>query len=802
MRRVNGSPRWTKALRDVGQRPGRSLLAVLAMAAGIFEIGAMLDAASILRPVLGGMYAATHPSSATLVTERVTDGLVDSLRQVHGVGEAESRPVIRARVRVGPGEWQPGVVFVVRDFARQRLDVITHDSGAWPPGPGEVLLERSAMAFAHAKVGDSLTVRTGEGADVRLRIAGTAHAAGLAPAWMEHMVPVFVGNASCLRHDASGSAGAESGQVRIAVAEHPLEEGWIREVADSARATLERSGRSVERVTVPAPGRHPHADQMEAFLFLLGVFGALSFVLGAVLTAGMVHALLAEQLRQVAVMKAIGATSRQIAGVYLAHVGMLACAALAIGVPAGLALGGAYARFAAGILNADVGRTPFPFGLVFAEVVVGLLVPLLVAALPVVRASRITVREALGDDLGAGAYGARRLERVLARVAWLPRPLVLSLRGTFAHRGRLALAVGTLALGGAAFIAALDVAEGWNDAVRRDFAGRRYGLTVAFADAQPIARVARVLGGLPEVRAAEYWTGANPYLVGAAGVPTVQVPLVGLPPASPLLALPLVSGRWLREGDSLVAVINPAVVTREPGLRVGGVVRLRLAGRTVTVPIVGVAKELAPMPAIYAPRAAVLAATGRSADSTRTVRVVAARPGDAAEREAARAVEAAFARAGVEVAQLQRTGDARQALLDHLVIIQSILTLASAIVVLVGVFALTSTLGLSVVQRTRELGVLAAIGARPRTIGAQVWFEALLVGVLSAVAANLLAVPVTWALENATGRIFLKVPLEFHMGAGPSAAWLALVLSLATISSLYPAWRASRLTVREALSHA
>jgi putative ABC transport system permease protein len=78
----------------------------------------------------------------------------------------------------------------------------------------------------------------------------------------------------------------------------------------------------------------------------------------------------------------------------------------------------------------------------------------------------------------------------------------------------------------------------------------------------------------------------------------------------------------------------------------------------------------------------------------------------------------------------------------------------------------------------------------------------MLIGLLSALAANVLAVPLTWLLETATGNIFLNTPLPFHMGAIPSLIWLALVLVLSTLGSLYPAWRAARLTVREALAYA
>lgn len=791
------APRWRKVFRDLLARPGRSLLAVLAMSAGVFEIGAMLYKYALLQPELDGMYGRTRPASATLVTDGASDALVDSVRRVPGVGDAEARPVVMARVRAGGDEWVPAVLFVVRDFGRQRMDTFVPEAGAWPPGEGDVLLERSALQVAGVAVGDSLTMRfPGGGEDRRVRVAGTVHAAGLAPAWMEHMVPGFVAWNSAAR-----SAGEESAQIRITVADHPLDEGWIREVADSVKTMLERGGHAVTRVTVPPPGRHPHADQMEAFLFLLLSFGVLSFALSAVLVASMIHALMSEQVKQVGVMKAIGATSRQIAGIYLGQVSVLAALALVIGIPIGLVVGRAYAEFAAGILNANLTGRPFPWWLLAAEVAAGVLLPLLVALGPVGRASRITVQEALADDPGPPASGTGHIDRWLARLVWIPRPLALSLRTAIRRRGRLALTVALLAIGGAAFLSALNVAAAWTRSVNQDFDRRRYDLTASLAQPTPVAEVSKALAGVPEVEHVEYWPGANPYLIGKHGVPGATVALVGPDPGSKLLELPLLAGRWLSPGDSSVAVVNRIVTVMNPAIRVGGRVEVRLEGRTSSFTVVGVAKELSPMPVIYAPPVAVRAATGRPPGMARTVRIVTRGHDDAGQRAAARAVEAAFERSGIELAGLQRMLDAKQGILDHLVIILAILTMASAIVVVVGGLGLASTLALSVVQRTREIGVLGAIGATPRTIASQVWFESVLIAALSWVAAIALSAPVSWALETVCGNIFFKAPLDFYLSPGASALWLALVLVLASVSSWTPARRAARLTVREALNH-
>ena len=329
-------------------------------------------------------------------------------------------------------------------------------------------------------------------------------------------------------------------------------------------------------------------------------------------------------------------------------------------------------------------------------------------------------------------------------------------------------------------MAALNVAEAWRGAVERDFAQRRYDLTVTLDEFQPVDDLRRILAGVPAVRHAEFWPGASPYLVGPDGVSTVTVSLVGPDPGSRLLTLPLVAGRWLEPDDVDGVVINNTVVANHPGLGVGDRVGVRTNGRTTTFPIVGIVRELAPMPVIYAPPGAVRGVTGRAAGAARASRVVTQGHDDDAQRAAGRAIEAAFEREGIAVSGMHRMLDMKQSILDHLVIILSILTMASTIVVIVGAIGLASTLTVSVVQRTREIGILAAIGATPRTIAGQVAVEGVLLGLFSWLVALLFSIPLSYALGTTCGRIFLRTPLDFHLSpagrgdvAGPRPRALA-----------------------------
>lgn len=782
--------RWRKVLRDIAETPLRTALAVVAMAAGAFGIGTILTSYSILTRELKTTYSDTRPASAILVLDgAVDDALIDTVRRVPGVSDAEARPVIHGRLRAGEDRWVPLTLFVVRDFRDIRIDRFTPDAGAWPPGDDEVLIERSSLSVARAALGDRVLIRTNDHGERPVRIAGTVHAAGLAPGWMEHAVSGFVSA------DQRSPATSADPQLRIMVTGDRLDEKHIREVATRVSKTIGTQARSVTRIDVPTPGRHPHAAQMDTFLFLLGAFGALTFALSAVLVANMIHALLSEQVRQVGVMKTLGASTRQIAALYLGQVAILAAVALCIGIPLGISAGRAYARFCASMLNATIADATPPLWIIAAEVAAGILIPLLVALGPVYRASRISIHEAFSNDIGRRPFGVRRFDRWLARIQWLPRPLMLSLRTTFHRRGRLMLTVATLAVGGAAFIAALNVSAAWTRTLDADARVRRFDIQAVLARRYPTAEVAQAIATVPDVAHAEYWTEAGAMLGES------NVSLVGPDMNTKLLAPLLISGRWLTPGDAADAVINQSVLSLDPALHLGGDIPLRLNGKVVRWRIIGIVKELNPHPTVYAPQRTILGVTGQPPDQTRSVRIVTRRHDVAGQVAASKAIEQALDRASIGVAGIQALSDSRKSFADHLVIIKSALIFAALLVVLVGGLGLTSTLTLNVFERTREIGILSAIGATPRTIARYVVFEGMVMAVLSWAVAVIVSIPITVALDAATGQMFIRSALDFVMSPAAVAVWLLLVLVLAALSSFYPARRSARLAVREALAY-
>jgi putative ABC transport system permease protein len=164
-------------------------------------------------------------------------------------------------------------------------------------------------------------------------------------------------------------------------------------------------------------------------------------------------------------------------------------------------------------------------------------------------------------------------------------------------------------------------------------------------------------------------------------------------------------------------------------------------------------------------------------------------------------VRAALDGAGLIVSSTGVVEEARRVTEDHLLTVASFLGVMAWVIIVVGGLGLASTMGLAVLERTREIGVLRAIGARHGRILIIVLVEGLTIGVLSWVLALPLSVPMSVALQWMFGRTMLAVPFTFVPQPAGAAAWLGLVLGVSVVATAWPAIRATRVPTAAALAY-
>jgi putative ABC transport system permease protein len=274
------------------------------------------------------------------------------------------------------------------------------------------------------------------------------------------------------------------------------------------------------------------------------------------------------------------------------------------------------------------------------------------------------------------------------------------------------------------------------------------------------------------------------------------VTLLGVPPASPMMQPQAVSGRWLREEDGRALVISRALQRQLPELVQGGEVRIDLDGAIADWRIVGVV-DAGPAPFAYANRATLSADDGLAT----SVVFAARRPGRSALLEAVQALRANLADDGMPVAESQTTAESRAVVEDHLLMVVQFLGVMGTVMVVVGAVGLASTMSLAVLERTREIGVLRALGASDLGVLGIVQVEGLTIVALAWLASIPLSVPMSVLLANAFGRVMFPLPTPWWPQMATSLQWLAVMLPTAIVACLWPAWRAIRVTAADALSY-
>lgn len=790
-------PRWRKLVRDAWAERGRALLMTVAISVSVMGIGVVLGAYAVLTHEMPRNYFGTQPASAALeITGGVDEALLREVRAYKGIAQAEAGEIVLARAKVG-ADWRPLLLFVIDDFNTMRINTFKRESGAWPPPTGTMLIERTAEKMLEAGEGGRVLVKSPHGSPQQVRITGVVHDPGLAPAWQEREGYGYITRATLRQLGEPNTLD----ELRVTFAKGALDIESVEQQTSMLAEWLAQRGHKVEQARVPPPGRHPHQTQMMGVLFLMLTFSGLALVLSGILVATSMAALLARQVREIGVMKAFGARTAQIAGLYAVLVALIGVAAVLLALPVGVLGAGAFARMSALMLNLEVSTRGIPWWVFFVQVSAGILVPLLVSAIPIVRGSRITVRDAI-DQHGVGAVSQSKSARTGLTIS--NRSLTLLLRNVFRRRTRLLLTLGLLAAGGAMFMTALNIAGGWERIVARVHENRHYDVEVRLNAPADVEGLVRDVSGISKVEAWGYSTTAfwqtdrvdivRTYPDGSHG----SLSIMGVPATTRLIDFPLLSGRWLRSDDTDAVVLNHMALSQSPSTKVGDRITLSLDGRPTRWRVVGVVEEVGSPGVAYVTRDA-FAQAAHAEQRTRMMRIATTTSSSSAREQVIRAIEQQLERANVSVEVVMPLAVLRTAMGDHVVVLIRMLLAMAALMVIVGTLGLASTMGTNVVERTREIGVMKTIGATPARIALLIVGEAAVISALSWLAAATLAIPLTAVVGKTVGMLAFRVRLPLVMDWRAVASWLVLVLVVSALATWLPARRASKLTVWEAL---
>ncbi|MBN1640800.1 MAG: FtsX-like permease family protein [Anaerolineae bacterium] len=791
-------PRWRKVLADLWSNRLRTLLVVASIGVGVFAIGVIAGTYTMIQHDLADSYAATHPSNIVLSTAPFDPGFADAIARMDGVAQAEGRRHVSLTLRRSDGTWDSISLVAIPRYGESDVHRHTPVEGDPVPADRTVVLEHKSIDALGLQVGDAIAVELADGTSRQIPIVGAVRDQSSVYGSILGDLQGFVtyDTLEWLHQPFSLD------RLYVRVSGDAYDEAHVRAVAAQIADRVERSGRAVYSTSIAVGDEHPLSAIVGALLSVLVILGVLVVFLSGALIANTMTALLGQHIRQIGVMKLLGARRSQIIAMYLALLLAFGAMALLVAIPAGSWGAYALARFVAEIINFEL--RPFrvvPAALLF-QLVVALLVPPIAGMRPVLRGSRTTVQRALSST----AYGAGRgesgwIDRTLRRIRAVSRPTLISLRNTFRRKGRLALTLSTLTLGGAVFISVFNAQVSLNAQMRQ--LARYFGADVNldFARTYRVEEVQRIALDTPGVVGVEVWATTGGELLRVADGTSDSVAIIAPPVGSALVDPTLLAGRWLLADDEGVVVVNDAFWDDQPDLGPGDTLTVKIAGREVEWRIVGVFQYSGMDDLVlYAPYDQVAGLLGLGYQAS-AYRIVTADHTLAFQQQVGEQLNARFRDLGFRVGSVEAGKAYSASITDVLGILTAVLLAMAVLTALVGSIGLTGTMSMNVLERTREIGIMRAVGAHNQVIARLVILEGLLIGAISYVLGVLLSFPITLLLSNVISMAIFNAPARLALSALGFLIWLGVVVVLSALSSALPARNASRLTIREVLAY-
>jgi putative ABC transport system permease protein len=309
---------------------------------------------------------------------------------------------------------------------------------------------------------------------------------------------------------------------------------------------------------------------------------------------------------------------------------------------------------------------------------------------------------------------------------------------------------------------------------------------------------------VPGVLGVEAWSGTAAEILDSQGKLVENLSITAPAENTALLKAEMVAGRWLQPGDQRVLVLSSVIYKTFPDLQPGDRLRLRLASdnRIEDWTIAGVFSFTGMLGDLmgYASYDDIADRVGTPSETSSYRLITTAHTLESQEALCA-AIDSHLSGLGMEVkstvAGMKTRGEASTGI-NILIVFLLVMALLTAFV---GSIGLTGTMGMNVLERTREIGVMRAIGAGDFAIIKSVVIEGVLIGLISWAAAWALSYPISAAMLKIISTAVESYPIELTYTFQGVFIWLGAVVVLATLASVLPARNAARLTIREVLAY-
>lgn len=788
-------PSSKKITRDLLSNKSRSFVVLLAIILGAFGVSMMTSAYNMLGRNLSNNYLKTNPATFTLVVDSISDELLQKTKNLPYIEYVETRNKLIGRVKIDCNEFVPIWLFVVDDLSKVQINTYRLLSGNIPSTSNEILIERTGNRLADISLAKNYPITIPGFGTTEMKISGIVHDPGQAPSWMEGLLYGYVSSEFVKSIHITGL----KPELKFTIRTNKYDMSTIKMQMSKTISFLESNHIKINRTEILAPGRHIHQSQMDSLMFLLQMFGVLALILSCFLIINMIMAIMAKEIRQIGVMKAIGAGTGKITSIYISIVFMFGFIATLIALPLGFMAGKGYAQFVASMLNFELFNQKISHSVLIFQIAIGTILPVLVAFFPIYRASRITVREALNDYGVSDSVSLKSVHsQRLANKLKLSNITLLAIRNTFRRKGRLVLTLTTLVLGGAVFISAFNIRTSLKDTVNSRFTNQRYDISMILSKGVDEKEFCASIDSLPFISDYETWGFAKATRIVSDKYESELMDVKVVPLKTKLFSPEIIGGKWLT-GNPYEVVVNHVFQAKYPEVKLGDKITLKVNDKIQTLKVVGCIRELFSGTTVYVSKS-ILAKWPQMPGKTNSV-LISFEGNHTDYSEYSDKLEQWIKSKNYPVSLVFRKDQYKERVVDHLVVITTMLIMVTLLLIIVGGLGLITTMGINIVERLRELSILRAIGVNNRKLYQLTLTEGFLIGLMSWVIAVVVSVPVSYYLGNKFFEIFFETTLNFDVSFTGILIWLAIIVVFSTIAVLIPARNANKQSVREGLSY-
>lgn len=782
-----------KAWTDLSRRPARAVLTALTLALavasfGILALPSLMEQAMTTEVANARLYDLAVPVHDVALSPAETQ----SLAKLPNVTGLTARDLFSTTALIG-SQRVSTEVWGVPNFADQPVDRVTTNT---LPGPGEVLVDvqDSKRGISSATTGDRVRVQTADGSFRLVEVAGSGRDIALDQDTQTNRLVLYAAQRT-VQH-LGGFNGVNYLEFRL---QDPTQPAANRTIA-AIRSVLSKapSRTSFSNVpTVRAPGDWPGKtvfDQRTKILIILIVLAVLS---AALLLANTIRTMMAEQTREIGVMRSIGAGRREIRSLYMRTAVLLGVLGSIVGVVLGIGMAYALVYLFAGMFWGVDPSFAVDWPVVVASALAGVVLAVFIAEVTIGRALRTPVRQALEDEGLVAGFGSNRLDRLLLHLRGLPPPMLIGVRNIGRQRARSITTIVQIALAVATLLALLSLALAVSEVTDQSWNVLDYDITLS---AQPgghffdpaIVNTVRAQPGVSGIEAVDWsqmtYRGQTLYALGSHAHTFVHEPLT--------------AGRWLTPQDVRTAarvVVVGSAAARLWNFHPGSDVTLTTADGPETFRVIGVGGSQANNGFnVYMPLP-VLQRAMSEPGLANSLLIRATNKSHPSINELTTRLQNTLASNGyLSRFQIMYSGRANDQAQAHttLFIVESI----GLLIVAISMLGLINAITMNIIERTREIGVLRSLGARARDVRRIFRTETMALALIGFV----LAVPLGWLLAHALRWLVLHVAnAQLPAPYAPGNLVLALIgtIALAAVVAAAPLRHATRLRPGDAIRY-